>query len=68
LLGRRAGDAIPGDVLDYNIKANNNAMQDKKNKNERVIVYIDGFNLYFGMRAAGPPGNFTGVLQTHCGS
>lgn len=28
-------------------------MQDKKNKNERVIVYIDGFNLYFGMRAAG---------------
>lgn len=27
-------------------------MQDKKVKNERVIVYIDGFNLYFGMREA----------------
>ncbi len=28
-------------------------MQDKKGKNERVVVYIDGFNLYFGMREAG---------------
>jgi uncharacterized LabA/DUF88 family protein len=27
--------------------------QDKKDKNERVNVYIDGFNLYFGMREAG---------------
>jgi uncharacterized LabA/DUF88 family protein len=27
--------------------------QDKKGKSERVIVYIDGFNLYFGMRDAG---------------
>ena len=28
-------------------------MQDSNEKNERVIVYIDGFNLYFGMREAG---------------
>jgi uncharacterized LabA/DUF88 family protein len=28
-------------------------MQTKVLKNERVIVYIDGFNLYFGMREAG---------------
>jgi hypothetical protein len=29
-------------------KANNN-----NNNKERVIVYVDGFNLYFGMRDAG---------------
>jgi uncharacterized LabA/DUF88 family protein len=28
-------------------------MQIADKKNERVIVYIDGFNLYFGMREAG---------------
>ena len=28
-------------------------MQITNKKNERVIVYIDGFNLYFGMREAG---------------
>ncbi len=28
-------------------------MQDKTQKKERVIAYIDGFNLYFGMREAG---------------
>lgn len=28
-------------------------MQEKEQKNERVIAYIDGFNLYFGMREAG---------------
>lgn len=28
-------------------------MQEITKKNERVIVYIDGFNLYFGMREAG---------------
>ncbi len=28
-------------------------MQNVDKKNERVIVYIDGFNLYFGMREAG---------------
>lgn len=28
-------------------------MQITDNKNDRVIVYIDGFNLYFGMREAG---------------
>jgi uncharacterized LabA/DUF88 family protein len=28
-------------------------MQVENKKNERVIVYIDGFNLYFGMRDAG---------------
>lgn len=28
-------------------------MQTDNKKNERVIVYIDGFNLYFGMRDAG---------------
>ena len=28
-------------------------MQEKNEKNERVIVYVDGFNLYFGMREAG---------------
>ena len=28
-------------------------MQTEIKKNERVIVYIDGFNLYFGMREAG---------------
>ncbi len=28
-------------------------MQVENNKNERVVVYIDGFNLYFGMREAG---------------
>jgi uncharacterized LabA/DUF88 family protein len=28
-------------------------MQTETKKNERVIVYIDGFNLYFGMREAG---------------
>jgi uncharacterized LabA/DUF88 family protein len=28
-------------------------MQIVSKKNERVIVYIDGFNLYFGMRSAG---------------
>ena len=28
-------------------------MQVENKKNERVIVYIDGFNLYFGMREAG---------------
>lgn len=28
-------------------------MQEENKKNERVIVYIDGFNLYFGMREAG---------------
>jgi uncharacterized LabA/DUF88 family protein len=28
-------------------------MQDSNEKNERVIVYIDGFNLYFGIREAG---------------
>lgn len=28
-------------------------MQDSNEKNDRVIVYIDGFNLYFGMREAG---------------
>jgi uncharacterized LabA/DUF88 family protein len=27
-------------------------MQEPSKKNERVIVYIDGFNLYFGMREA----------------
>lgn len=28
-------------------------MQNANKKNERVVVYIDGFNLYFGMRDAG---------------
>lgn len=28
-------------------------MQEKEQKKERVIAYIDGFNLYFGMREAG---------------
>lgn len=28
-------------------------MQEENKKSERVIVYIDGFNLYFGMREAG---------------
>ncbi len=28
-------------------------MQIVNKKNERVVVYVDGFNLYFGMRAAG---------------
>lgn len=28
-------------------------MQEENKKNERVIVYIDGFNLYFGVREAG---------------
>jgi len=28
-------------------------MQEKSQKKERVIAYIDGFNLYFGMREAG---------------
>lgn len=28
-------------------------MQEDAKKIERVIVYIDGFNLYFGMREAG---------------
>lgn len=28
-------------------------MQEKAQKKERVIAYIDGFNLYFGMREAG---------------
>lgn len=28
-------------------------MQDNTEKKERVIVYIDGFNLYFGLRNAG---------------
>ena len=28
-------------------------MQEVPSKKERVIVYIDGFNLYFGMREAG---------------
>ena len=28
-------------------------MQEENKKNERVVVYIDGFNLYFGMREAG---------------
>jgi hypothetical protein len=28
-------------------------MQENSKKIERVIVYIDGFNLYFGMREAG---------------
>jgi uncharacterized LabA/DUF88 family protein len=28
-------------------------MQDKVQKKERVLAYIDGFNLYFGMREAG---------------
>lgn len=28
-------------------------MQEKVQKKERVIAYIDGFNLYFGMREAG---------------
>jgi uncharacterized LabA/DUF88 family protein len=28
-------------------------MQNLEKNNERVIVYIDGFNLYFGMREAG---------------
>ena len=28
-------------------------MQEKEQKKERVIAYIDGFNLYFGMMEAG---------------
>lgn len=28
-------------------------MQEKEQKKERVIAYVDGFNLYFGMREAG---------------
>ena len=28
-------------------------MQEKGQKKERVVAYIDGFNLYFGMRDAG---------------
>jgi uncharacterized LabA/DUF88 family protein len=28
-------------------------MQEKEKKRERVVAYIDGFNLYFGMREAG---------------
>jgi len=28
-------------------------MQESEQKKERVIAYIDGFNLYFGMREAG---------------
>lgn len=28
-------------------------MQEKEHKKERVVAYIDGFNLYFGMRDAG---------------
>lgn len=28
-------------------------MQIENKKNERIIVYVDGFNLYFGMREAG---------------
>ncbi len=32
---------------------NNRIMQEIVHKKERVIAYIDGFNLYFGMREAG---------------
>jgi len=35
-----------------NIMISEFKMQDINKKNERVIVYIDGFNLYFGMREA----------------
>lgn len=52
-VGRRTWDSIPGGVLACNIRIKDKQMQDKIRKNQRVAVYIDGFNLYFGMREAG---------------
>ena len=36
-----------------NVKQSIYTMQEIDPKKERVIAYIDGFNLYFGMREAG---------------
>ena len=49
--GRQTRDTIPGVVLNANIEKKMN-IQSENNK-ERVIAYVDGFNLYFGMRDAG---------------
>jgi len=53
LAERQTKDAIFGDVFvqqKYNkITLHTNSMQ----KKERVIVYVDGFNLYFGVKEAG---------------
>ncbi|MFN7302633.1 MAG: NYN domain-containing protein [Bacteroidota bacterium] len=49
---RRAGDAIPGDVM-YTKLGNSMDLSMAKERNERVMVYVDGFNIYFGMLEAG---------------
>jgi uncharacterized LabA/DUF88 family protein len=39
--------------LNANVKQIDRQMQDKVQRKERVIAYIDGFNLYYGMSEAG---------------
>lgn len=51
--GRRTQDTILCGVHGANVHIFIGHMQETNSKNERVIVYIDGFNLYFGLREAG---------------
>lgn len=54
--GRRARDAIPGDVENIISHAGKNCSHfagDENVLSKRVIAYIDGFNLYFGLKDKG---------------
>lgn len=51
--GRRAGDAIPGGATENTTAAPASSQEKNSQKRERVIAYIDGFNLYFGMKSKG---------------
>ena len=54
LAGRRADDAIAGGVMGHHNSATLRRQgTDRVCAVERVIAYIDGFNLYFGLKSKG---------------
>jgi len=54
LSGRRAGDAITGGVNKAIISITHEAVnRPSADSRERVVAYVDGFNLYFGLRQKG---------------
>lgn len=54
LAGRRAGDAIAGGVMRHHNRTKRFRQVTQRTPIlERVIAYIDGFNLYFGLKSKG---------------
>jgi len=51
--GRQAGDAISSGASITENLVTPVAQEDNPEKSARVIAYIDGFNLYFGLKSKG---------------